>query len=614
MQGCLSERSDSMSRPRDPSNRLPLAVLVLAAAGTLLAAADARGDEVVLKSGKVRKGRVVSEDARFVVIESRFGPIRIAASEVVEVRRDAPRGEDTQKEPPKTDQPAPAPVPAGDGTAERPTDSPEEVATPPAGEAGDADASAEPGGDATAAAEAVSAEPGSGPPSDRLRRLRASRVVRRTTAAEEPQAAPAPKDEPETTIGGRALGTVPKGTEVIVFQPPRPFEAAPGTIEIGKRTLARMEMAGSASAWMTTSGADGEQRIVIRLADVKRHVEVTSPDARMRLFEGINPGDWVRLTTTSGETVQGRLVEAADGAVQLTTVAADQSTARSTIAVETLVSVDGMLRDSAAELALADVAAGELLAVTFWPGGEQIMGRHVESPANVLSLDVDDDGVGDRTLLRDGPLAEVRRVPARLRELATHLRPGHVVEVTYRDDTPDAGVRQTTLGAVEALTAFALAVRQGDGSEAAVVPFDAVAELLLVENDPEAEIARWNSRVPREVALAELPVLPGMSEKEAAGLQLPEGVSTVSDGLTVSHVFVAAPFAGELFGLRVGEPDSQSTRRSSLRFDTKVVPRVAGGSTPQPRQQISDSIEGLRVVLLSDDMGVVTGIEISQAE
>jgi hypothetical protein len=448
-----------------------------------------------------------------------------------------------------------------------------------------------------------------------MRRMRSRRVIRRTAAPEAGAPAETAATKPErkeNTIGGRVLGQVPKGTQVIVFQPPRPFEPAPGAIEIGKRTLATMQMAGSASAWLTTSGADGEERIAIRLADVKRHVEISSPQSLTRLFEGISEGDWVRLTTGSGEAVQGRLDGLDPDAVQLACVDPERGAVPRTVPLETIVTVDGVIRDTAAELALTDVQPGELMAVTFWPSGDHVMGRHVDGPAGILSLDVDDDGVADRTVLREGPLAEVRRVPQRHRELALILRPGNVVRVTYRDDVPEASVRLTTLGAIESLTAFALAIRDGD--QAVIAPFEGVSDLVLIEDDPAEEIERWKTRAPRSAAEAELSVLPGMTTEVAASAPLPEGISTVSDGSVITHVFVSAPFSDEVFGIRVGEPASQSVRRSSLRFDTRIVPRAVPGRAPDPRQMISDSIEGLRIVLLADDLGVVTGIEIGHAD
>ena len=598
-------------RPR-PS----LAALLLGVAALLLTA-DARADEVVLKSGKIRKGDVVSEDARFIVLESPLGRIRIPATEVVEIRRDESDGgvgERTELPtvPPATDTPA-----ADTPDADRPRISRPRIARPttsrPEDETED-EIPDETENEETAEHMAPVADAGddSSAPSDRLRRLRASRVVRRTTAPD-PDVEKTP-DEPrtESTIGGRVLGKVPKGTELIVFQPPRPFEPAPGAIELGKRTLATMEMAGSASAWLKTAGADGEQRIAIRLADVKRHIEVTSPESRARLFEGINAGDWVRIQTTSGVVIQGRLDALGNGVVQLATVDRERGTVKTPVGIDAIVSVDGVIRDSAAELALTDIDAGELLAVTFWPTGDHIMGRHVEGAASVLSLDLDDDGASDTTVLREGPLAEVRRVPARHRELAVKLRPGNVVRVTYRDDYPDAAVRRTTLGSIEALTAFALAIR--DGEEAVIVPFDGVSDLVLIEDDPVEEIARWNEHMPRSVAAEELAILPGMTAQEAAQIPKEDGVSTVSDGRMITHVFVSAPFSGEALGVRIGEPVSQATRRSPLRFDTSIIPRVIEGAPPEPRQLVSESVEGLRVVLLADGLGVVTSIEISLAE
>jgi len=592
--------SDSMHDPspasliRRPSH--PLRFALLLGLASLLFAGAARADEVILKSGKVRRGDVISEDERFVVLESRLGRIRIPASEVAEVRR----GEGEADEP-ATDDPSGETPPAPE---------PEPDETNGSHETPDYSGSSETG-DAEPTSVVGDVEPDTGP-SDRVRRARAARVVRRTTAPERDVATTATDTPKKTTIGGRVLGKVPAGTQVIVFQPPRPFEPAPGAIEIGKRTLATMEMAGRTSAWLTTAGAEGDQRIAIRLADVKRHVEVRTPEARMRLFEGINAGDWVRLLTTSGLPLQGRLDSLADGVVHLDTVDKKSGVSRTSLPLDDIVTVDGVIRDTAAELALSDIANGELLGVTFWPSGDHVMGRHVAGPSSVLSLDLDSDGKADRTILREGPLAEVRRIPARHRELAQLLHPGNVVRVTYRDDHPDAAIRRTTLGAIEALTAFAIAIRYE--SEAVIVPFDGVSELILIEDGPDVEIAKWHERIPLESAQEEMAVLPGMSVKEVELLSLDDGISTVSNGETITHVYVAAPFPSETLGIRIGEPVSQATRRSMLRFDTNIMPRIRTDAPTEPRQLISESIDGLRVVILADGLGVVTGIEISQAD
>ena len=58
----MHEQSPSQPRTR-------LAALLLGTAVVLTFAAHAAADEVILKSGKVRRGEVVSQDARFIVLE-----------------------------------------------------------------------------------------------------------------------------------------------------------------------------------------------------------------------------------------------------------------------------------------------------------------------------------------------------------------------------------------------------------------------------------------------------------------------------------------------------------------------------------------------------------------
>ena len=60
----------------------------------LVCVGDALADEVKLKTGKVRQGRVVAEDEEFVILETRLGRLRIPASAVESISRSADAGTD----------------------------------------------------------------------------------------------------------------------------------------------------------------------------------------------------------------------------------------------------------------------------------------------------------------------------------------------------------------------------------------------------------------------------------------------------------------------------------------------------------------------------------------
>jgi hypothetical protein len=584
------------------AGRTLLAAALIAAA--FATTGESRADDVTLKSGKVRQGRVVSEDERFVILETRLGRIRIPASEVESVTRDEAQ-----------------PTDAGDGTSsgtpeagadDRPHVPPRRAVVrrrkPDAARNGEANGETDAPATAAPSAE-VEAEK-----ADRLSQLRRSRVVRRTNVDDEPETAAAGPEMPTpvATIGGLDLAKVPQGTEVIVFQPPRPFAAAPQAIEIGRRLVARMEMAGVKSAWMTVPGPEGEERVAVRLADVKRHIDISDPEALLRIFEGVDTGDWVRVRLNDGSTVEGGLEMVAEGAARLICSAGDGKVERKAIRCADVVQVDGMLRDRTAHLTLGDIERDELVAVTFWPAGDQVMGRYVEGGSDALALDLDDDGTADRRIMRAGPVAEVRRVPARHRDFARKLRAGDVVRMTFREEFPDAVLRRNHIGRVAAMTAFNLSVE--DGRDAMVVPFESISELAIIEDRPEAEIAKWGAVLDTERATREFVVLPGMKLTDVRASGLDKGVTTLDDGRRITHVFISAPFDDEAFGVRMGEPVLQAVRRSPLRFHTTVMPRLLAGSEPEAQQTISQSIEGVRFVILGDDLGIVTGIEMTRVE
>jgi len=71
--------------------RRPL--LLIALLGFGLAVPHARADEVILIDGRTRTGKVLSEDKRYVVLETQLGRIRIARADVRDViREDDPAG------------------------------------------------------------------------------------------------------------------------------------------------------------------------------------------------------------------------------------------------------------------------------------------------------------------------------------------------------------------------------------------------------------------------------------------------------------------------------------------------------------------------------------------
>ena len=67
------------------ARRLPLLIALL---GLGLAVPRAHADEVILVDGRSRTGKVVSEDKRYVVLQTKLGRIRIARADVRDVIRE----------------------------------------------------------------------------------------------------------------------------------------------------------------------------------------------------------------------------------------------------------------------------------------------------------------------------------------------------------------------------------------------------------------------------------------------------------------------------------------------------------------------------------------------
>ncbi len=627
--------------PRIPPRRgfSPLVTgLVSSVATVLVLAGAAHAEEVVLHSGKVRRGKIVDQDKQFVIVETSLGRLRIERTQIARILEDGTlaresaaheagsgtSGEPTTQPPTQRppDPPAQQPDASGGETpipepvaAPMPTPLPES-ARPSVGEPTGDDAAptglgAAPRRVAEERAQALDA-------AERLRRRRDRRIVRRTapgdaTTSTAMSRAVEPAETATTaTIGGRDLVRVPRGTNVIVFEPPQQFEKASGAIEIGRRSFAAMEIAGVATARLRIPVGDEGTRLVLNLAKVKRHIEVTQPDKRVSMLEGINAGDWLRVVNEAGEVTSGRLESIVNGHVRLDGFDDELKAESSFVPVRSICQIDGLVHDTAAQLALLDLSEGEPLSVTFWPDGREILGRYVKTEPHELALDVDGDGEPDEATPRLAPLAEVRRVPMRHRDLAAQLRPGFVVRVDFAEDLPDALVERTTLGRVLSLTAHAVSIETPSG--AIVVPFAGLEKLEVISEHAERAIDRWSAKVPMADAVGGLKILPGSPAAEGRALDASSGVSAVTDGVVVTHVFVTAPFDGEVFGTRVGAPASRAGSDLDIRFDTSVTPHDAGTGIAEPRELLSDTVEGLRIALLVDPAGFVTAIEISAAE
>ncbi|MCG3135020.1 MAG: hypothetical protein HMLKMBBP_02513 [Planctomycetes bacterium] len=608
--------------PRPTADRLTVLFLNVHGGAALacmallaLSAATARGDEIVTKGGATFSGKVVREDDTHVTIETEdLGPIKLAKSEIVKRNGAAPAPKD------------------GDGKAEdaKPSDAAASDAKSPA--KGDATKPQPKAADPAADAALDAAE--------RLARRRNATIVRSTTpkktetpAAATPaaaaSAAPAPTTSAPTTsapttsapttpaatapesaasqpVGGDLLAKESPGTTLIVFEPVRAFEAASGGTLIGRRTVARLDVVGSSSARLTIAGSGAEQTWTVRLADVQRHRVVRGEGDRLNLLEGVDLNDWVRALKSDGSTVAGRFLGVEDGSVKLASPpdagAEPAAPASASVPLGQIVRVDGIQKSSFVRRTIADTIDRDVIAATMWPDGREIVGTVIENDGKAAAIDTDRDGKADVSLHVDAPVAAVRTLPAAVRQSAAGLAPGAWVRVASVEEYPDARVETEVSGAIAGITPYAVCIAQGDG--AIVLPFESVASLKAVPSGGA------NAPRPIDSSTSGVPVLPGDAAEDAAKASAP-GLAAVTDGRTVTHVVVSAPWEPRVFGIRIGAKLEDALSTGDLRYTTTVWPKESG-KTGKARELVSESVEGLRVTVLCDRWETVTSIEIGR--
>jgi hypothetical protein len=572
-------------------------------------AIGARADDVVTKTGKTYTGTIVAEDETTVTVDTpALGPVKVNRVDIAKVTK--------AKSPAKDAAGAAAkPAPAKDGKDAKPAGDAKE----PAAEAKpSADADAKSAADAAAKAKAKAAADTAAARAkveaeaalsaqERDRRRRATRIVRRTDpAAAKPVAETKPpaEEEAKATVSGAQLSGVERGSWIVVVQPPRQVEGASGAIAIGRRTYARLESVGAASASISLPMAAGDERVAIRLADVQRHALVKADASRVsRMIDGIEPGAWLRARLSDGTSVEGVLHEVKDTALSLARVEADGSLTPFDVPSNRLVEVDGLMRSNANRMMMADLAPGEPLAVTLWPDARQIVGTVVES--NALCVTIRTTLGATEKLCIEGPVAEARRVPLKWRSEVTSLGPRAIAHLSCGEEFPDAHVERDLAGVVLAASAYAVTLDTPDG--VIVAPYEAINTLEVSDGDGSGSIAKPLKKSDRSCTV---PVLPGDPASKAQGVDAASGVSALTDGDKVRHVIVSRPFEGSVFGVRIGDRAIEAQDATDIRFDTVVVPRRKLGEE-RPAEMTSNSLEDMRVTLLLDASGSVSAIELT---
>jgi hypothetical protein len=568
-------------------------------------AAGARADDVVTKTGKTYTGTIVAEDENSVTVDTKaLGPMKVARVDIAKI---------TRSEAPKKDA-------AGGAAKPGPAAAKEEEPAAGAAPSADADADtkartdaakAKAKADAEAAAKAKAEAEAALSAQERDRRRRATRIVRRTDpvtakAADKPAAAEKEKEEEaKATLSGEQLARVERGSWIVVVQPPRQVEGASGAIAIGRRTYARLESVGAASASISVPMAAGDERVAIRLADVQRHALVKGDASRVsRMVDGIEPGAWLRARLSDGTTAEGVLQEVKDDAVTLARVESDGSLSPFDVPSGRLVEIDGLMRSNATRMTLADLVAGEPLAVTLWPDGRLVVGTVAE--CNALCVTVRTQLGAMEQISIEGPVAEARRVPLKWRDAVTSIGPKTLAHLGCGDDYPDAHVERDLVGTVLAASAYAITVDTPDG--VIVVPYESITTLEFSGSDSTAAESRALKKSDRSCSV---PVLPGDPASKAKGLDAASGVCAVTDGDVVRHVIVSRPFEGSVFGVRLGDRAVDAQDATDIHFDTVVVPRHKAGEEARPAEMTSNSLEDMRVTLLLDPAGSVSAIELT---
>jgi hypothetical protein len=573
--------------------RSKLALVCLAVAAS---ASVAYADDVTTKAGSVFKGEIVAEDDAAVTIDTAtFGRLRISRADISKIKKDAAKGDAGKKD-------APAKTPKKDAAkkdapaAEKPAAGTEKPKSEKSGETKSADAPAP---------KAPETDENGLTAEERDERRRTTKIVRRTT----PQAVKAAADaavaaaETKATFGGAQLAQVEAGAWVIVFQPPKTFEATPVGIQLGRRLYARVESIGAASAWLASPGAGGEQSRPVRLADVQRHFVTTPEASRVRMLEGVDQGAWLRMRLDDGTVVQGSLKSAQNGVVTLVRPSADGKSAPIDVNDVRIVEIDGLVRSTATKLALAEAAVGEHVALTSWPDGREIVGVLKERDETTLTIESTDGAASSFAV--DGPIAELHRVPAKWRVLASNLDVQSRVHARAVEEFPDARVERDLVGKLVAITAYSLTLDTPAG--VLVLPFESLAA-FEAGGDYESVPTRPMKASERSCSL---PALPGDPAEKAKGIDADCGVAVLTDGSKVKHVFVAAPFEGEVFGIRIHDKVATAQERTDLRFDSTVVQRAADDSFALAAETSSCSLAGMRVTLVLDSAGTVSAIEVA---
>lgn len=305
-----------------------------------------------------------------------------------------------------------------------------------------------------------------------------------------------------------------------------------------------------------------------------------------------------------GTVTSGRFVSVDEEHARLSVPSDDGTPSLVDVNLATIVQMDGLVPTASVTRTLADLEPGEPVGIVLWPEAKEIVGRFVDRMEHAVRIDQDGDGDPETILAVEAPIADVRRIPTQWRAMARTLRSDAIVRVRGFEEFPDARVERVFTATVASVTAYAVCVRLEDGC--AVVPFES---LVSLEEASRSDAAADSRRL--EASAVELPVLPGAASADVQGKSLPDGVSFVSDGRSVTHVYVAAPYDRNVCGLRVGTAASEVLPYAEVNFGTEVMPK-GGDPAERRRELISETVDGLRITAYVDARGTIGALEITR--
>ena len=530
--------------------------LIVLAVLIVLATPAFATDRVILKTGAILEGRILSVRDEGVTIEiPDMGRVHVATYQIERIER-----EGVEPKPRPRPEPAPEPVPEP-----IPEPSPEPVPVP--------------------------------------------------TPEPTPEPSPEPAPEPEEPPAPAAENGVDVKYEEI--EPGQTLLVIPRTVDhgawrdTGRRMVARIPVVGESRLQAVFAPEDPLLGSAFIPRDrIERTVRIEDhPERRLIFFQGVGAGAWIEGDTEEGVSFAGQLTAIReDGTVEVEAPAGDDIET-ATFPVERIRTLRALVRDAAVEERLQALLPGEPLELVPVGAAKALRGRLVASDRAWLTVETDGgpEGAPARVrVFRGAPIAELRTLPEGLRKGFEGLSSGDPVMVLTAVETDEATVRRSVAGSFLSADLSRIRLMTAEGEEQ--IPVADARSLLRLDAEEAAErMARKEASVADNV----LPVVPGMSREEVER-RLPgkiEGIDLMYTDDRVTRVFCRAPFPGPVYGIRLGRSYEAAVRDTDLVFDLQIDSKadLLGAKTTM----VSRTLTGYEVKVYVTDGGSVLAMEIS---